>query len=165
MGVTVDSNRDEVEAVYDELQLEDHRLEVANVMEYALYLHYRDGYFVFNNEMLRRIVKQKIESFAEDAGGLSDAVIEGALQTAAAEYVNWLLDVVGETQPPISPSQTPAVYAPGEIREALRGGWAAVTGQLSAGFRSRVDEGDVMSHEDAAPAPVRITEELRLDYP
>jgi len=167
MDIEVDSNFGDIEAVYDATEIEEHVLEVANVMEYALYLHYKEGYYVFNPEQLDRIVREKLQSFAAGAGHYSDKVIEGALQTAAAEYVNWLVDVTGnnEKQPPLTPSQMPAEYKPGEVREAVRGGWATVTGQLAAGFRSRVDDGEVMTHDDAAPDPVRITPDKRVGYP
>jgi len=157
MDIEVDSNFGDIEAVYDATEIEEHVLEVASVMEYALYLHYKEGYYVFNPEQLDRIVREKLQSFADGAGHYSDKVIEGALQTAAAEYVNWLLDIIEETQPPLK--------AGGPRRDARQGHWADVTGQLAAGFRSRVDEGDVMDHSSAAPEPDETTPNKRVGYP
>ena len=156
MDIEVESNFGDIEAVYDATEIEEHVLEVASVMEYALYLHYKKGYYVFNPEQLGRIVQKKLQSFAEDAGQYSDEVIEGALQTAAAEYVNWLVDFISKTKPPVKQG--------GKRREVRRGNWADVTGQLAAGFRSRVDGGDVMDHSSAAPEPDEITPDKRIGY-
>jgi hypothetical protein len=138
---------------WQEFELDEHELVVGNIMEYANYLHFFEGYFVFNPEMLKRITQQKLRSHPEDVGELSDETIEGALQTAAAEYVNWLVDIIQETQPPLTPSEATPSTPAGEERDARQGHWADRTGNLAAGFRSQVDNAEVVDHSGVAPDP------------
>jgi hypothetical protein len=158
----VETNADDV--LLDEISEEEHTLTVANVMEYAVYLHDAEGYYVFNDEQLQRISTQKLRGLD---GEPTDEKIEGALQTAAAEYVNWLLDLDNSegTQPPLTPSEAPRGVEPGEPRQARRGGWADRTHNLAAGYKSQVNDGPVMDHDEAAPEPVEELEEMTLEFP
>lgn len=158
----VETNADDV--LLDELSGEEHVLKVANVMEYAVYLHDAKGYYVFNDEQLQRIADQKIRGLD---GEPTDEKIEGALQTAAAEYVDWLVDMDNDEgmQPPLSPSEAPPGVEPGEPRDARRGGWADRTGNLAAHYKSQVNDGPVMDHDEVAPEPVEELEEMTLEFP
>ncbi len=137
---------------------ESHTLTVANVMEYAVYLHEMKGFFVFNDEQLARIIREKFKAIDEkEDGAISDELIEGALETAAAEYINWLLEQTGATRPPIR--------ADGPRRAARKGHWADRTGNLAAHYKSQIDDGPVRTHEEAAPEPDEDLSDQVLDFP
>lgn len=163
MGVTVTDNFDEaLSSVRGELPEEVHDLTVANVMEYAVYLNDMKGFFVFNDGMLQKIVFEKLKGLDEP---FTDEAIEGALQTAAAEYVNWLVDLIAAFRPPLRPSEAPPGVAPGQPRKARQGRWADRTGNLAAHYKSQVDDGEVVDHDGAVPTPVVDLEEQVLDFP
>jgi len=148
----VETNADDV--LLDEIEEEEHVLKVANVMEYAKYLHDREGFFVFNDEQLQRIAAQKLQGID---GEPTDEKIEGALQTAAAEYVNWLLEQTGATRPPLK--------AGGTRRRARKGNWADVTGNLAAHYKSQVNDGPVVDHDEVAPEPDEDLSDETLKFP
>jgi hypothetical protein len=157
MGVALTDNFDEaLTSVSDELPDEEHTLTVANLMEYAVYLHDKEGFFVFNDAILQKLVREKLKGLL-GSSGISDEDVNGALETAAAEYVNYLLETIGETRPPLREG--------GPAREARRGHWADQTGNLAAHYRSRVDDGEVRSHDEAAPEPDEDLSEQTLPFP
>ena len=130
-----------------------HVLTVANVMEYARYLNDRQGYFVFNNAKLLEIARENIRELMESDAELSDQNIVNALDKAGFEYVNWLLNLSGGVQPPYRAGEGP--------RQATRGGWATITGNLRASFRHRVDEGKIRKPKTAKPNP----KQTQLTFP
>ncbi len=155
MGVSVTSNFGEaLSSLQAELPTQTHVLTVANVMEYARYLHDKEGFYVFNDQQLARIVREKLNGIS---GGFTDEAIEGALQTAAAEYVNWLLEQSGATRPPLR--------ANGTRRRARKGGWADVTGNLAAHYKSQVNDGEIVDHDEAAPEVEEELPEQVQDFP
>jgi len=165
MSASLETNLDEVnEALEAALPSADHELVVANVMEYARYLNDRKAYFVLNDGQLKRIVREKLRSLDE----LSDEKIEAALDTAATEYVNWLTDFSGEVQPPLTRSEAQRAGVPGEAgdpRDARQGSWADRTGNLAAGYRTRVNDNPVRDHDDVAPEPTKALPEQTNDFP
>lgn len=156
MAASYESNIDDVIAQLDELEFEDHTLKVANVMEYAVYLHDMEGYYVFNDRALKKIIAQKwIGLDAEERA--TDEGITSVLDTAATEYVNWLTDFIGESQPPLAGEES--------TRPARRGHWADRTRNLANHFKSQVDEGPIRDHDDVAPDPTEDLDEQVLDFP
>jgi hypothetical protein len=163
MGMVVEDNFDEaLSSIRGELPSETHELTLANVMEYAVYLHDMKGFFVFNDGMLRKVVVEKLKGLDEP---FTDEAIEGALQTAAAEYVNWLVDLIAAFRPPLRPSEAPPGVPPGQPRKARQGRWADRTGNLAAHYKSQVDDGEVVDHDGAAPEPAVLLPEQTLSFP
>lgn len=148
-------NLDEVLDSYDgAFPSQNHTLTVANVMEYARDLHDREGFYVFNDELLQQIVRNKLEEAINAGLGLSDEVAQQALDAAGFEYVNRLLDLVGGVRPPVRPGEG--------TRQATRGGWATITGNLANSFRHQVDGLSIQKVEaDIDPE----TQKPTLDFP
>lgn len=157
MGASYESNIDDVLAQLDELEFEDHTLKVANVMEYAVYLHDMEGYYVFNDQALKKIVQQKMIGL-DAQERTTDEGIKSALDTAAGEYVAWLADFIGEKQPAV-----PEVK--GGERPARRGHWADRTHNLASHYKSQVDDDSVRDHDDVAPDPTEDLDDQVLDFP
>lgn len=156
MAASYESNIDDVLAQLDELEFEDHTLKVANVMEYAVYLHDMEGYYVFNDRALKKIVTQKWIGLDADERA-TDEGIKSVLDTAAGEYVAWLADFTGETQPPVAGEEG--------TRPARRGSWADRTRNLANHYKSQVDDDSVRDHDDVAPDPTEDLDDQVLDFP
>jgi len=154
VALSFSSNIGDVLSAMEATALEEHTLTVANLMEYAVYLHHKEGFYVFNDEQLARIIRQKMAGID---GALSDEKIQGALQTAAAEYINWLLEQTGATRPPLR--------AGGTRRKARKGNWADVTGNLAAHYKSQVDDRSVTDHTEVAPEPDEDLSDQVLEFP
>lgn len=149
-------NMDEaMSSLRDELPDEGHTLVVGNVMEYAVWLHDREGYYVFSPEKLVELVRSNVQQVLDSGVEFQSETVELALEKAGFEYINWLLELEGGMQPPIRSGEGP--------RQATRGGWATITGNLASAFKVKVNDRGVedLSHlgPDADP------EREELDFP
>ena len=148
-------NLDEaLSSLRDELPEEGHTLVVGNVMEYAVWLHDREGYYVFNPEKLVEIVRGNLEQVLESGVEFKSDTVELALEKAGFEYVNWLLELEGGTQPPIRSGEG--------ARQATRGGWATITGNLASAFKVKVNDRGVQDLEELGPEPDPERDELEF---
>lgn len=134
-------NIDEVLAWYDENLMPRrgrHTLTLMNVMEYALPLHDKHGYYVLNDEKAAEVVLSWLGELVESGQPVNDTTITKALDGAGYEIIDFLKSLTGQMRPPVRKGQGP--------RKAHPGGWADVTRNLANAYRHAVNSGALITH-------------------
>lgn len=140
MGVSYSDNLDSaMDSLWEDLPSEGQTVTWANVMEYARALHVRDGYFVLNPKEAAAEVRRQLSKAQAAGKTLDEETISHALDAAGFEHINWLLEKIEETQPPVNAEDDP--------RQARQGSWSDVTGMLAHGYKHKVNDGEVESHD------------------
>lgn len=118
---------------FDELEdlskVKSHTAMIANPIRYAEYLHNREGYFVFNDDMMVKLVEEWIfRGLVASQWVLKDETIEQGIEAGLRAYVDWLRESSFQfgTRPPRQKGEGP--------RAAHRGKWADWTGTLNRGY-------------------------------
>lgn len=129
----IKDNADEFFADLDKLapKRKSHFLVIQNVMEYAIFLQRKAGFYVFNDEHLVRTCDKWIRGLLRSGKPLTDRNIELALEAAGQEERTFLRSSTGESRPPVRAGEGP--------RRAHPGHWADVTTNLRAGYQYRVN--------------------------
>jgi len=112
-----------------------HTLKVLNDAPYAIYVHMREGLYVFDDAVASGIVHKWIADLARQTVMPSRDEIEEALAHAGSEIVDFLQSLTNEMRPPLRKG--------GPERPAHPGGWANVTEQLVQAYRAQVNGKDV----------------------
>lgn len=138
-------------------------LELANAVEYAVYLQERRGFFVISDEHLVETLTRFLSRLIDSGLPLTDAAVERALMEAADDEVAWLQAFTAEMRPPIGSRSGPSSYQQkgrafrtagthrstrgrGGPRPAHEGHWADVTKTLAGGFTARVGNGPIRTY-------------------
>lgn len=119
------------------------RLKLFNTMNYAGYLHFKDGYFVFSESHL----STNVQAWFLKVGNVrpfTPALVSDTMEAIAHTEINWLRSKTGKTSPPVKMS--------GAIRQQHPGGWADVTGQLASNYKAHLN-GKGLSFGPQWPGP------------
>lgn len=114
------------------LQKAQHVLTMANGMEYAPHLHFRDGYYVLDGDHTAELFRKTIRKATEGGVPISDKMIENVLEATGSEEVSHQRDLTGEMRPAVRSGE-------GE-RQAHPGHWADISGNLSNAYKAYVND-------------------------
>lgn len=131
--MSVSSNIKEVDRYYASLvrEMQPQTLTLENSMEYARYLQDKEGYYVFNDEVSTRFVRETLDEVSR-AIPITPENVERGLEASGFRIVGYLRSLTGKQQPPIKAGEG--------YRSAHPGGWADRTGNLNAATRFRVNK-------------------------
>lgn len=109
------------------------RLTFENNMEYASHLQNKEGYYVFNDEEALKEVNSTLEE-VQKVLPLTPENVERGLEASGFNHVAFLRSLTSQIRPP-----TREVRDGEGVRNAHPGGWADITGNLSAAYRFQVN--------------------------
>lgn len=111
-----------------------HELSVLNDAPHAIYVHMREGLYVFDDAVASGIVHKWIADLARQTVMPSRDEIEEALAHAGSEIIDFLQSLTNEMRPPLRKGEPE--------RPAHPGGWANVTEELVEAYRAQVNGKD-----------------------
>jgi hypothetical protein len=122
-----------------------HTVKIENVMDYAAFVHYKEGYYVIDEENAAEVIDALLDPILESDEPFSDREIEQLLEAAADEFIQGWQRFINGTKEPVEAGR--------RRRPKHDGEWANITTELVSNFYTRVNKRRLKKHPNPGQPP------------